>query len=197
MKFTRRTFIGHALLGAVAPSIGQPRGPQRSVLVFGAGLAGLTATYELKKTGHRVTVLEARDRPGGRVLTLRQFTDGLHAEAGGMFIHGSQRHLLRYVQEFDLPIVSTAPRRSRTFLRGRWLSGLDTSVVELADGERGLDVTAIRRRYLGQQLDALANVEEPQLIPQALRWLDQVTMAEFLRRQGASSGTVELLSFSH
>ena len=150
--------------------------------MFGAGLAGLTAAYELKK--------------GGRVLTLRQFTDGLHAEAGGMFIHDSQRHLLRYVQEFDLPIVSTAPRRSRTFLRGRWISGLDTSVVELADGERGLDVTAIRRRYLGQQLDALANVEEPQLIPQALRWLDQVTMAEFLRRAGCiqwSSGASKLL----
>lgn len=186
MKFTRRTFISHALLGAVAPRIWQPRGAQRSVLVFGAGLAGLTAAYELKKAGHTVTVIEARDRPGGRVLTLRQFTDGLYAEAGGMIIHRSQRHLLRYVQEFGLPIVSTAPRQSRTFLRGRWTSGLDTP-----------DLAAIRRRYLGQQLDALATVEDPQLIPEALRWLDQVTMAEFLRRQGASTEAVELLSFSH
>lgn len=186
MKFTRRTFISRALLGAVAPRIWQPRGSQRSVLVFGAGLAGLTAAYELKKAGHTVTVIEARDRPGGRVLTLRQFTDGLYAEAGGMIIHGSQRHLLHYVQEFGLSLVSTAPRQSRTFLRGRWTSGLDTS-----------DVAAIRRRYLGQQLDALATVEDPQLIPQALRWLDEVTMAEFLRRQGASTEAVELLSFSH
>ncbi|MDP3718986.1 MAG: FAD-dependent oxidoreductase [Acidobacteriota bacterium] len=197
MKFTRRTFMSNALLGAVAPSIWQSRGPRRTVLVFGAGLAGLTAAYELTKARHTVTVLEARDRPGGRVLTLRQFPNGLYAEAGGMIIHGSQRHLLRYVQEFGLPTVSTARRQSRNFLRGRWVSGLDTSGVELADGERGLDVAAIRRRYSGQQLDALASVEDPQLTPPALRWLDQVTMAEFLRRQGASTAAVELLSFSH
>ena len=192
-----RSFLGNALLGAVAPSIWQPRRRRTTVLVFGAGLAGLTAAHELKKAGCTVTVLEARDRAGGRVLTLRQFAGALYAEAGGMFIHGSQRHLLRYVEEFGLPLASTAPRQSRTFLRGRWTSDRDTSVVELANEERGLDVSALRRRYMGQQLDMLATVEDPQLTPQGLRSLDQVSMAEFLSHQGASTGAVELLALSH
>jgi len=40
--------------------------PKR-VAVVGAGIAGLTAAYELQKAGYRVTVLEAKDIPGGRM----------------------------------------------------------------------------------------------------------------------------------
>ena len=50
----------------------------RRVLVIGAGLAGLTCAYELKKAGFDVILLEARTRPGGRVRTYRDpFADGL------------------------------------------------------------------------------------------------------------------------
>ena len=59
----------------------------RSVVVAGAGLAGLTAAVELQKSGAQVTVLEARDRIGGRVWTVRNgFAEGQHAEAGGDLI---------------------------------------------------------------------------------------------------------------
>ncbi len=122
------------------------------MLVFGAGLAGLTAAYELREARCKVTVLDARARARGGVRTLRQFAGGLNAEAGETLIYVSQRHLLRYVKEFGLPLVSTAPRQSRTFFRGRWTSGLDTSVVALANEERGI-------------------VEDPQLTPQGLHSL--------------------------
>ena len=58
-----------------------------SVLVAGAGLAGLVAARDLAALGAAVTVVEARDRVGGRVWTVRQgFADGQYGEAGAEMI---------------------------------------------------------------------------------------------------------------
>ena len=46
-------------------------GPQRSVAIIGAGLAGLAAAQQLQKKGYKVVVLEAQAQPGGRVHTAR------------------------------------------------------------------------------------------------------------------------------
>src|SRR6059058_1455717 len=46
-------------------------GSGRSVVILGAGIAGLVSAYELQRAGYRVTILEARDRIGGRVWTVR------------------------------------------------------------------------------------------------------------------------------
>ncbi|MGE5813725.1 MAG: flavin monoamine oxidase family protein, partial [Acidobacteriota bacterium] len=78
----------------------------RTVLIAGAGLAGLTAAYELKKLGASVRVVESRrDRIGGRVWTRRDFQHDQHAEAGGDLIEGTQTELLRLAQELKCDSV--------------------------------------------------------------------------------------------
>ncbi len=57
------------------------------VLVIGAGVAGLSAAYHLKGAGIEATVLEARDRIGGRLWTNRDFAD-IPVEFGAELIHG-------------------------------------------------------------------------------------------------------------
>src|SRR5690349_2321523 len=56
------------------------------VVILGGGIAGLVSAYELGKVGFQCTVLEARDRPGGRNWTVRngtmvEFTDGTRQTA--------------------------------------------------------------------------------------------------------------------
>ena len=76
-----------------------------SVIVVGAGLAGLSAAIELLKHGARVTVIEARARVGGRVLTIRDvFLQGQHAEAGADFIDAGQAEIKRLAHEFGLTL---------------------------------------------------------------------------------------------
>ena len=76
-----------------------------SVLVAGAGLAGLTAAYDLAAMGAAVTVIEARDRLGGRVWTVRDgFADRQHAEAGGDMIDGSQREIRQLAEALGLKL---------------------------------------------------------------------------------------------
>lgn len=66
---SRRHFLAGAALMA-SPSFGRARRHDFDVIVVGAGLAGLAAAHTVQEQGARVVVLEARDRVGGRILTL-------------------------------------------------------------------------------------------------------------------------------
>jgi len=59
---------------------------KQEIIVVGAGAAGLIAAYHLSKSGKRVTILEARERIGGRIYSLNDPTLG-YAESGAEFIH--------------------------------------------------------------------------------------------------------------
>jgi monoamine oxidase len=95
---TRREFLG----AAAAVPLGL-RVKRKHVVVVGAGLAGLACARRLQQLGFRVTVLEARDRVGGRVLTLRDaFDGGRYAEAGAEFVAVHHQETLGLLRQLGI-----------------------------------------------------------------------------------------------
>ena len=155
MAITRRQFLRRSAIAIAAAGLNQSRlsgavrnsvltGPAKKVLILGAGMAGLVAAYELSKSGHDVTVLEARTRPGGRVHTLREpFSDGLFAEEGAARIPENHDVTLKYVKEFALPLEPFYPSRLNAvrFDRGRReevpIEGFTDAMTQNYGGELG------------------------------------------------------------
>ena len=92
-------------LEAAQQGLGRSPTPAKKVVIIGAGMAGLAAAGELKRHRHEVVVLEAQNRVGGRVYTLRQFAPGLSAEAGAMRIPKAHTLVLEYCRRFHLELV--------------------------------------------------------------------------------------------
>jgi monoamine oxidase len=186
--------------GAAAPPVASPGREPQQVIVVGAGLAGLAAAYELVALGHEVTVLEARLRPGGRVHTLRRpFGDAaLYAEAGAMGFGGRSRTALRYVKVFNLPVVEwpASPLANVYHLRGRRFAARPGTRPDwpfaLTAEERDLGVGGMLQKFLAPA-GGLGDPADPDWRLDPAAALDELTLAELLRRQGASSEAVELL----
>src|ERR1700722_17722019 len=128
---TRRDLLGTA--ASVALSMGQvdsARGKTvKKVVVAGGGIAGLCCAYELTRRGHDVTVLEASDRVGGHVKTLRDgLPDGLYVDAGAeQFTKPGYELYWSYVKEFNLPYHQDHRREQML----RWIDGRMYSEEEL------------------------------------------------------------------
>jgi monoamine oxidase len=74
----------------------------RSIGIVGAGLAGLTAAYELRKRGYSVSIFEASERPGGRTWAIHHVVKR-HVMDGGAELIGSNHPLwLNYADAFRL-----------------------------------------------------------------------------------------------
>jgi monoamine oxidase len=108
-----------------------------SVVVAGAGMAGLTAARALEKLGAAVTVIEARDRVGGRVWTIRDgFKDDQHAEAGGDLIESEHHATLELAGELGLHAV---PILTEGFgFYGASPRGKTASIQHIAQGFRAM-----------------------------------------------------------
>src|SRR5947207_7221695 len=78
----------------------------QSVLIIGAGVAGLAAARQLAKAGVQVTILEARNRIGGRVHTIRDPRLPIPVELGAEFMHGTPKELWNIVREENLMLGS-------------------------------------------------------------------------------------------
>jgi monoamine oxidase len=80
-------------------------------LVIGAGAAGLMAARELARAGRRVTVLEARDRCGGRIDPLPTEEFGYPAEGGAEFVHGAAPMTRALMREAGVSLLPSGGAR--------------------------------------------------------------------------------------
>lgn len=104
---SRRNFLktlGATAAGAVlAPAVFTQR-RQKKCVVIGAGFAGLAAAYKLKNAGWNVTVLEARDRIGGRVFSHKFAGTDLVCELGAEWVGESHERLKALCHDFSIPL---------------------------------------------------------------------------------------------
>jgi monoamine oxidase len=86
-------------------------GRGKSVVVIGAGFGGLACAYELSQVGYDVTVLEARDRLGGRVLSFNgksEFVPGRNVEGGGELVGSNHPCWVHYADKFGLEFLDVS-----------------------------------------------------------------------------------------
>jgi monoamine oxidase len=140
------------------------RGASKKIIIVGAGLAGLSAGYELTQAGYDVTILEARLRPGGRVYTLHKpFAEGVYAETGATRIPENHEWTMKYVKLFDLKLDEFRPidLRDVHYVHGkRIVAGHGEDVdwpVELTPEEKELGVTGMRQKYITPIVKELVN----------------------------------------
>ena len=180
------------------------RGPARRIVVLGAGLAGLAAAEELSKVGHKVTILESRMRPGGRVYTLRKpFTDGLYAEAGAGRIPNTHALTLKYVKRFGLYLDPFWPESgSNVFLwRGKRQVvpfgkdvSLDGMSLNLTADERNVGLAGIEDKYLKTLQEKMRSLPPDAWPVSKMSELGEISLGNYLKQQGASADAIQYLS---
>ncbi|HSB91687.1 MAG TPA: NAD(P)/FAD-dependent oxidoreductase [Flavitalea sp.] len=94
---------------------------EQTVIVVGAGAAGLIAARQLADAGTRVILLEAASVPGGRMHTLREPGFSIPVEAGAEFIHGQLPITLGLLQEAGIEFTAIAGDM-KTVRSGNWLA---------------------------------------------------------------------------
>jgi monoamine oxidase len=113
-EISRRTVLKSSLVGLGAAAVSGTASPAWAasggdprIVVVGAGLAGLTAAYQLRKAGYPATVYEASDRLGGRCWTGRgHFAAGQIVEHGGELIDQGHTQLLQLANELGISRVN-------------------------------------------------------------------------------------------
>ena len=173
---------------------------QKKVIIVGAGLAGLAAGYELKRAGHTPIILEAQQRVGGRVYTLRDpFTEGLYAEVGAMRIPRAHRLTMEYIEKFQLKtndftmdnpnayyyIGGTRVRASEATANPSLLG------FEVHEHEKGLTVGQMYSKALQTLLNMLENSGDSAWDEIVVQY-DQYSTREFLELNGWSEGMIEM-----
>ena len=171
----------------------------KRVIIIGAGMAGLVAGYELARAGHDPLILEAQNRVGGRVYTLRKFAPGLYAEAGAMRIPRVHDLTLGYCEHFGLqlrPFMMGNPK-GLVHVGGRRMTAEEAGLAPdelgftVADHERGRSASDLWDEVT-KDLRAMVEADPVAGWDHIVREYDSYTLREFLEVKGFSEGAIEM-----
>ncbi|MFT4048039.1 MAG: flavin monoamine oxidase family protein [Solimonas sp.] len=166
---------------------GAPKGT--SVLILGAGIAGMTAAYELRNAGYQVQVLEYNARAGGRNWTLRggdtytelggaaqkcEFDDGLYLNPGPWRIPYHHRGLLAYCKLLKVPLEAFVQINYNAYLHS-----------SKAFGGKPQRYREIKADYQGHVAELLAKATRQSALDAAVTKEDREKLLESLRLWGA------------
>ena len=205
---SRRQFVagtaavaGMAALEACAPRTGATTTPPATtggrqgsepVLIVGAGIAGLTAAYRLRQMNIPVRVLEAQNRTGGRMFSLRgHFADGQVCELGGELIDTPHERIQALARELGIALddLSTDDASLRETY---WFGGAARTEREIVEA-----FTPVAARISA----SLATIADADVTysnhPQSAVALDRMTIAEWLDGNGVTGWVRELLEVGY
>lgn len=162
---------------------GDPKGA--SVLVLGAGLAGMTAALELRAAGYKVQVLEFNSRPGGRNWTIRGgdrftelggatqtcgFEEGLYLNPGPWRIPYHHRALLDYCKRLGVALEPFIQLNHNALLHAsNAFTGKPQRIRDLKADFQGHVSELLAKVTQQSKLDEAVSVEDREILLQALR----------------------------
>jgi monoamine oxidase len=161
----------------------------KKIIVVGAGMAGLVSASLLKQAGHQVTILEAAERVGGRIYTLRSnFREDQYLEAGAMRIPHTHSLTLEYIRKFNLPVNRFINSSPNDYI---YLRGIKTRLKDyernpnmfgfpVAPNERGKTASELLRMAIKPVTDFI-DQNPVQHWPIAIRELDKYSLDTYLR----------------
>ena len=158
------------------------------VVVVGAGLAGLSAARDLAQGGADVVVLEARNRPGGRV-EQTQLADGRLVQLGGEVVgpfHEAYGRLVAGARADARAVVSLSCPGEDTSVLTDWPRGRRR--LRMDERRRPRQLRRARRRP-SASWPPRVDPDDPWSHPDADR-LDRISVGQWLREQGATPGAV-------
>lgn len=159
----------------------------KRVIILGGGLAGLSSAYELNKLGYQCTILEARNRAGGRCWSVRkdstnieqnqtqqtaQFDNGLYFNAGPSRIPHHHKLTLHYCKELGVPIevYNNINESTYFFSEGKGpLAGKKIRAREIHNDVRGYTSELLAKAIDQNKLDLAMSKEDVEKVVEYLR----------------------------
>ena len=198
LLMTGMSALGFGIASAAVAPPAMTGGRGKKVIVLGTGVAGLTSAYELTNAGYDVTVLEARDRVGGRSWTAKKgsklkelggeeevcdFDEGQYINPGPWRIPYFHRGYLHYAKTFGVPVELFNNDNDQSFInyeKGAGpLAGKAIRKVGVAADMRGYAAEMLAKQVRQGALDAQFTAGDKELFLDYLRSEGYLTGADF------------------